>query len=268
MATRSNRIYIPKRGKEQVDLTYFNYEINYRDSFFTIFLPCAREKPYRFSTTHSYINKKIEEYIPVIWRKLIKICTISEVLGIIPEGLEDEIFNENKEEFYYEHYPNNKESDVERTSRWLSDYVLEYGTYFNFGYCTSKIFREICTLANLKCYPTEFKPSSALFEFRKIVNVKQLTGVIINNYKRILATRFDKWKKKKSHAYKVLEYALHSNPFTIDNFKKEFKYLRSPAKNVKTFCYESKSDKGVFFYYNVIKKNYHFPDFIKNLLNW
>ncbi len=266
MAIISNKIYIPESGKQQVELKRFNYKINYRNSLFTIYLPCAKDKPYYNSTTHSYIKLKIDQFLPRLWKNLIKICTISEIIGIVPEELENIIFKEYKDEFYYEHYPIYGEGDLERTSEWLSAYIYHYGTKFNYGYCTSKIFREICDLANLECFPKKFKKESAIFEFRKLENIKAILDKIIEDYKDILSYRFGKWKLLNSHSYKVLQFAKENSPFTAKQFKNKFKNIKSPITNLNSFCNESKSDKGLFLYYNNRNMKYELPEFIINVL--
>ena len=268
MGVKSSNIILPINGKNQVDLARFNFKNNYRDSLFTIYLPCAKDKPYFKSVTHSYIRLKINEFIPKIWKKLINISTISEVIGIVPERLESSIFHFYGHEYYYEHYPSYGEGDLERTSNWLSFYIELYGTKFNFGYCTSKIFREICKEAEMECYPKKFKPESALFEFRKTECVKELTDGIYESYKQMLICRFNKWKFNYSHAYRVLEFAKNYSPFSLKEFKAKFKELQNPIANVDTFCHESKSDKGIFLYYSSKDKKYHFPTFICNFLNF
>lgn len=266
MGVKSSSIILPINGKNQVDLTRFNFKNNYRDSFFTIYLPCAKDKPYYKSATHSYIRLKLNEFIPKVWRKLIHFSTISEVIGIIPERLESSIFHFYRKEYYYEHYPSYGEGDLERTSYWLNSYLKQYGTNFNYGYCTSKIFREICKQAELECFPKNFKPESALFEFRRTENVKELTNRVNDSYKNLLISRFKRWKSKNSHPYAVLDFARRKAPFSLKEFKKEFKELQNPLANIDTFCHESKSDKGVFFYFNAKDKKFHFPVFVAKFL--
>lgn len=268
MGVKSSKIVLPINGKNQVDLIRFTFKINYRDSLYTIYLPCARDKPYYKSITHSYIKLKLNEYIPNIWKKLIDISTISEVIGIVPERLESSIFYFYKHEYYYEHYPSYTEGDIGRTSEWLSSYIEQYGTKFNYGYCTSKIFREICSEAGLECFPKNFNPKSALYEFRKIECVKELTDRIYDSYKKLLICRFNRWKSKNSHAYKVLDFAKDYTPFSLKDFKTEFKELQNPLANVDTFCHESKSDKGILFYYSKKDKKFHFPKFVIDFLNF
>jgi len=268
MGVKASQVVLPKQGKQQVQLSSFNFNIDYRNYLFTVYLPCAKAKPYYKSTTHSYIKKKINEYIPWIWRKLIKISTISEVIGIIPEEIENRLFSFFREDYYYEHYPSYEEGDINRTSRWLEEYIENFGTIYNYGYCTSKIFREISNIANLKCFPIQFKHNLAPFEFRKVENVKTLTDTIFNNYQNLLLSRFNKWKEKNSHPYKVLEFARERESFSFKMFKNEFETLQNPRANLGTFCHESKSDKGIFFYYSNRDKKFHFPKFIINFLNF
>ena len=268
MGIKSSNVILPMNGKSQVDLKRFNFNIHYRDSLFTIYLPCAKDKPYFKSTTHSYIKLKLKENIPKIWRKLINISTISEVIGIVPERLESRIFHFYRHEYYYEHYPSYGEGDLERTSNWLSSYIEQYGTKYNFGYCTSKIFREICNGAELESFPKNFKPESALFEFRKRECVKELTDGIYESYKHLLICRFNKWKLNNRHAYRVLVFAKNYAPFSLKEFKTKFKELQNPLANVDTFCHESKSDKGIFLYFSSKDKKYHLPKFIINFLNF
>ncbi|KKN29117.1 hypothetical protein LCGC14_0847410 [marine sediment metagenome] len=268
MGVKSSKIVLPINGKNQVDLSRFQFENNYRDSLFTIYLPCAKDKPYYKSRTHSYIKLKLNEYIPNIWKSLISISTISEVIGIVPERIESSIFYFYKHEYYYEHYPSHGEGDIERTSEWLRSYIKQYGTKFNYGYCTSKIFREICNEAGLECFPQDFNPKSALFEFRRLECVRELTNKIYETYKKLLINRFNKWKLNNSHSYNVLEFAKENNTFSRKDFRIKFKDLQNPLANVDTFCHESESDKGIFFYFNKKDKKYHFPKFIQKFLNF
>ncbi|MHA1285237.1 MAG: DUF5591 domain-containing protein [Promethearchaeota archaeon] len=268
MVIKSSNIILPEIGKKQIDLRLFNYSNKYRDNLFTIFLPCSKTKPYFESSTHRYFKLKIHQYIPSIWIKLIKICTISEVLGIIPEELEEKIFSSYRNKYYYEHYPTYKEGDIHRTSNWLKNYINNYGTKFNYAYCTSKTFREISKLAKLKCLPENFKKESALFEFRKIENIKQLTNLIIDNYMNILINRFNVWKENESHSYKVLKFAKENTPFTFNAFKNRFKKLKNPRANLDTFCHESNSDKGIFLFLNNYDNKFYFPEFIINFLKF
>ncbi|MFW9881596.1 MAG: DUF5591 domain-containing protein [Candidatus Thorarchaeota archaeon] len=268
MTIPAKKIIIPPKGKEQVDLNRFNFEKDYRNSLFTLYLPCARDKPYHKSATHSYIKLKIKEFIPLIWRKLIRICTISEVIGIIPEKLENSIFYFHRDEFYYEHYPSYQEGDVERTAEWLKNYIDLYGTEYNFGYCTSKVFREICKKSQLDCYPKHFIKESALFEYRKTINVKQLMDAIYEDYKNSLISRFKKWMYNNTHSYQVLEFIKENNPISLRMFKNHFRALKNPHANINTFCNESKSDKGIYFYYSKKDRKYHLPKFILEFLDF
>ena len=270
MASKSSKIVLPPRGKEKIDLDRFNYKVSYRDCLFTIYLPCARSKPYYESRTHHYIKLKIKEYIPPNWRKLIRICTISEVIGIIPEELEYQIFNIFGDDYFYEHYPSYEEGDVQRTSNWLKEFITneKYETKFNYCYCTSKIFREIALNSEIECLPIDFNQSSALFEYRKTENVKELMERIKFDYQNLLKSKFNKWKKQNSHPYKVLRFAKENTPFKFREFKKRFEYLGNPIANIGTFCHESDSDKGIFLYYNERDKRYYFPRFIKELLDF
>jgi hypothetical protein len=270
MATKSTQVFLPPQGKENIDLNSFNYKVSYRDCLFTIFLPCAVKKPYYKSKTHHYINLKLDQYIPSIWRKLIRICTISEVVGIIPQELEDKIFHSLRKKYNYEHYPSYQENDIERTSEWLRDFleIDRFRTKYNFSYCTSKVFRAISLKSGIECLPTNFKKSSALFEFRKTKNVKELTEKIENEYIKLLKSRFERWKNKDSHSYQVLKFAKKNRNFKLIDFKKKFKHLKRPSTNIKTFCHESDSDKGVFFKYNKEEEKYHFPEFIQSSLKF
>ena len=150
----------------------------------------------------------------------------------------------------------------------MSSYIEQYGTKFNYGYCTSKIFREICNEAGLECFPKNFNPKSALYEFRKISCVEELTNKIYETYKNLLIYRFNKWKLKNSHPYIVLDFAKENISFSRKNFKRKFKDLQNPLANVNTFCHESESDKGIFLFYNKKDKKYHFPKFIQEFLNF
>jgi len=163
----AKQIYIPENGKQQVKLQEFGYKPEFRNYYFTIYLPCAKTKPYKHSKTHKYITAKLKQFIPKVWLRLIHISTISEVLGIVPRSFENLLFITNRQEFYYEHYPRHQENDIQRTAEWLRNYIVKFGTTYNYAYCTSRVFRKISKRAGLQCFPTIFSPSSALFEFRR-----------------------------------------------------------------------------------------------------
>lgn len=263
MVIKSKNISLPPSGKRQVDLDRFGFKPNYRNSYFTIYLPCARKKPYHKSRTHSYIHLKIKQFIPNIWIKLINFCTISEVIGIIPEKIENVIFYNYRHEFDYEHYPNCHEGDIERTSEWLRMYIKDYGTHFNYCYCTSKVFRNIGeNIRDLQMFPKNYKTESALFEFRKTENVKELTNTIFNKYLNILRSRYKSWKEKDNHPYRVINFAKKYSPFSFKEFCEVFDYLKNPRANINTFCNESKSDKGIYLSYNKKDKKYYLAKFI------
>jgi len=262
----SKKTIIPDSGKNQIDLESFNFKNQYMNNFFTIYLPCAKIKPYYKSQTHSYIKNKLQENLPNYWLKLIRICTISEVIGIVPEELENIIFYFFPKKYMYEHYPSYEEGDVDTTSFWLREYINKYGANYNFGYCTSQIFRDICKRADLETFPKSFKKSSALFEFRKIENVRELTSMIYQIYINILRKRFFSWKTKNNHSYRVIKFAANK-PFKFQEFKKKFQYLKNPYSNIQTFCNESKSDKGIFLDYNKKDRRFYLPNFLKHNLN-
>jgi len=214
MVINTSEIILPPYGKRQVNLDRFNYKTDYRNSYFTIYLPCAGKKPYYKSRTHSYIHLKIREFIPDMWLKLINFCTISEVIGIVPEKIENVIFYNFKHEFHYEHYPTYQEGDIKRTSEWLKTYIDNYGTKFNYFYCTSKIFREIGeSVSEIEMFPKTYNKKSALFEFRKIENVKELINTIFDEYINVLKSRYTVWREKGNHASKVLKFAKKNSLF-------------------------------------------------------
>ncbi len=267
MVIKSTKIVLPPKGKHQINLDRFNYSIKYQNSLFTIYLPCAKTKPYHKSKTHYYIRLKLRQYIPKIWRKLIRICTISEVIGIVPESIENSVFQFFYDDYYYEHYPNYEEGDIERTSRWLREYIEVYGTKYNYSYSTSRIFREIASnVPNLESLPREFNPKSALFEYRKTINVEQLMEKIVSTYSDILKERYLKWKSKQNHSFEVIEFAKSCSPFSFHDFKKKFSFLQNPKSNIATFCNESKSDKGIFLKYDKKQRKYFLPDCVIKLV--
>ena len=139
-------ILLPEFGKKQISLKNFSWKIDL-SKIFIIYLPCASKKPYYLSSTHSYFKQKLKEFLPLNWDKLVQICTISEVIGIIPEDLEDLIFdkkNGNFDKYNYEHYPTYKENDIENTRRWLMKFIQDHKKNSHFAYLTSKTFKEIC----------------------------------------------------------------------------------------------------------------------------
>ena len=92
MKKNSREKKLPATGKKQIDLQALGFSINPKKDKLTLFIPCSAQKPYKKSNTHKYIHAKLKQNIPNIWLKQIKICTVSEVLGIVPEELEDKIF--------------------------------------------------------------------------------------------------------------------------------------------------------------------------------
>lgn len=266
--TPQKQIILPSFGKQQVKLKEYGFGKDFRNYHFTIYLPCSQKKPYRLSRTHRYVSSKLSQFIPKMWQNMIHISTISKVLGVIPKKLENLLFLKHRDTFFYEHYPKEKENDLLRTADWLRNYLSEFGSNYNFAYCTSKIFREICARAGLQCFPTEFNPSSALFEFRKLINIRELSDHLISTYKNELLKRFSYWKTHNSHAYKVLHFAKEYSPFTFQQFESEFSHLKNPRANIKTFCYESYSEKGIFLRYTPLTKTYELPKFIQKFLNF
>ena len=95
----------------------------------------------------------------------------------------------------------------------------------------------------------------------------ELINKIKDTYKNILISRFNIWKVENNHAYQVLKFAKENISFSFDLFKKKFKELKNPRANIDTFCHESQSDKGIFFYFNRKYRKFFFPNFIIDFLN-
>lgn len=180
--------------KEQIDL--FKYGNPYlRNRKIHLFLPCSKVKPYKNSKSHRYIHQKLKENLPSKILSNIQINTVSEVIGIIPEHLENEIFKDPGN--YYDNYPN--DFDIERVSSWLINYILQNPSFseccFLF-YATAPTFRSICektnemlsktllfngggSIVNLKLVPTEVNEMvNPITEFRKNARIKELIAAI------------------------------------------------------------------------------------------
>lgn len=183
--------------KRQIDLRKYG-EPYLQTAEIHLFLPCAGTKPYKFSSTHSYIHKKLKESLPQTIIDKIQINTISEIIGIIPEHLEDAVFEDKAN--YYEHYPVEKEGDIQRTAQWLVNFILEINKIFGkklfICYSTSAVFRKICNLANqiliekqedalIDLVPKEINPRRAIFEFRKYEKVFELVKSLKSTNKEL-----------------------------------------------------------------------------------
>ncbi len=243
------QIILPEFGKRQINLRKFSWKIS-SSKLFIIYLPCAKQKPFYLSSTHSYFKLKVKEILPRSWDKFIQICTISEVIGIIPEDLEDEIFNEkngNKEKYNYEHYPTHKENDIKNTKNWLIQFIQQHKKQHHIAYLTSRIFREICDdISSLETYPTEFNPSSALFEFRKSINVLEICIKIKEKYLDILEKRFTRWKERNNQPYLLLKEFYNRDSFTISDMKKNLPQIKNPYSLLYRLCQEGKNRHGFF----------------------
>lgn len=243
-------IILPEFGKKQISIKKFSWKIK-SSKLFIIYLPCAKQKPYYLSSTHTYFKQKLKEFLPQNWDTLILICTISEVIGIVPEDLEDVIFNKkngNYQKYNYEHYPDPNENDIDNTRRWLIKFIQDHDQKEHYAYLTSKTFREITdNIIQLRIYPKDYKPSSALFEFRKAINIQAFCKVIENNYLKILKKRFFSWKKRKRQAYVLLREFWNISNFNISDIKLKLPNIKNPSALVSKLCREGRYQRGIFF---------------------
>lgn len=240
-------IILPEFGKKQISIKKFSWKIT-SSKLFIIYLPCAKQKPYYLSSTHTYFKQKLKEFLPQNWETLILICTISEVIGIVPEDLEDVIFNKkngNYQKYNYEHYPDPSEHDIENTRRWLIKFIQDHDQKEHYAYLTSKTFREITdNIIQLRIYPKDYNPSSALFEFRKTINIQAFCRVIEKKYITTLKKRYLNWKEKKTQAYLILN-LFKNMTFTISDIKKELPIIKNPYSVISKMCHEGKNQYGI-----------------------
>lgn len=245
---RLKKTNLPEFGKKQIDLESFGWDLKLSKSFI-IYLPCASTKPYYLSSTHSYFSTTLQEFIPKNWIDLVQICTISEVLGIVPEDVEPIIFNKKKNNFnnfFYEHYPTSEENDIENTRKWLIDFIDQYKNITHISYLTSNIFREICKkIHSLKLFPQSYKPSSALFEFRKKSNIHELSQFIVDIYTRSLNKRIYKWKKKPNQQYLILKSFWNANSFNFKEIRKKIPSIKNPYSVISSLLKEGGYGKGI-----------------------
>jgi predicted RNA-binding protein len=128
-----------------------------------ILLPCSKIKPYRRSQFHRSVDRILRGLESHLHR-----CTISEIMGVVPREVEDQIPN-------YDTYPD--ERGVASASSALRTYLLRYGKRYAHViiYATSRMFRRIARAGSnalslsIELLPREgtFAPRSAFFEFRK-----------------------------------------------------------------------------------------------------
>jgi hypothetical protein len=219
-----DQVHIPPGGKEQVNLSQFRWSPK-KECIFALFLPCASEKPYYRSSTHSYFHKKMDELFPAAWHKILQICTISEVIGIIPEDLEDKILIENAQLYWYEHYPAANEGDVERTKYWLSNFIQKYKFSKNFAYLTSKTFRLIVDIPEMNIFPQNYDSRNPIFEFRRSTNVHQVFDELITDYCNVLVKRYQLWgsqKNSKSIKTDIINLIQKEKSVTYQDLKSKF----------------------------------------------
>jgi predicted RNA-binding protein len=144
-----------------------------------ILLPCSKTKPYRLSTFHRSVDRSLRGLEPRL-----HVCTISEVMGIVPRETEDQIPK-------YDTYPDDR--GIESAAKALRSYLLRYGRKYGhiIVYATSRAFRRIAREGSralslsIELLPREgtFAPRSAFFEFRK-----RLGGLRRAILRRMLAT--------------------------------------------------------------------------------
>ena len=243
------QIILPEFGKKQISLKKFSWRIN-SSKLFIVYLPCAKKKPYYLSSTHAYLKQKLKEFLPQNWDTLILVCTISEVIGIIPEDLEDIIFNKengNYQKYNYEHYPEKSEDDIENTRRWLIKFIQDHDQKEHFAYLTSKTFRDISdNIIQLRIFPKKLNPRIALFEFRKTLNIQAFCKGIERNYLKILKIRFYNWKKRKHQAYVLLREFWNIGFFKISDIRLKLPNIKNPSALVSKLCREGRFQRGIF----------------------
>lgn len=127
-----------------------------------LFLPCAKTKPYKRSPSHRDIYCELGSF-----SEYVHILTISEIMGVVPEDLENNIP-------YYDTYPN--EDSIYSAIKSVIDYKKKYNGHYNifFAYMTSKSFRKVIHNANQELeediilLPNDgrFDPKKAFFEYK------------------------------------------------------------------------------------------------------
>lgn len=206
--------YRNNTDKKQIDLKQYG-EPYLPNTRVYLFLPCSGTKPYKNSKTHKFINNKLRETFDEKSLNMIQVNTVSEVRGIIPQHLEDEIFA--NPDNYYNSAPDSQ--DVKHTAQWLFDFIMHAPNEGNdrlfIFYATSKVFREICLAANqiLNMFQYENKdryypvielrpcciknPKSALFEFNKRENINYLLNDILQHFDFLTILRYASDKRRK-----------------------------------------------------------------------
>lgn len=206
--------YRNNTDKKQIDLKQYG-EPYLPNTRVYLFLPCSGTKPYKNSKTHKFINNKLRETFDEKSLNMIQVNTVSEVRGIIPQHLEDEIFANPEHD--YNSYPDSQ--DVKHTAQWLFDFIMHAPNEGNdrlfIFYATSKVFREICLAANqiLNMFQYENKdryypvielrpcciknPKSALFEFNKRENINYLLNDILQHFDFLTILRYASDKRRK-----------------------------------------------------------------------
>lgn len=213
--------YRNNTDKKQIDLKQYG-EPYLPNTKIYLFLPCSGTKPYKNSKTHKFINQKLRETFNDKCLDMIQVNTVSEVRGIIPQHLEDEIFANPEHD--YNRAPDSQ--DVKHTAQWLFDFIVHAPNEGNdrlfIFYATSRIFREICTRTQellamcdkigkngyviednyvapiIELRPCCIKnPKSALFEFQKRENINYLLNDILQHFDFLTILRYASGKRRK-----------------------------------------------------------------------
>lgn len=154
-----------------------------------VFLPCSSKKPYKESVTHKYIHLVLKRGLNPERYNQIQICTISEVLGIIPENIEDEVFSDETNN--YNSLP--MVNDIDDMVLSLFDYITSVPYEISPVFCvyaTAMIFRAVAKKTDkllidyglsLTLLPEEVDTTKALFEFRKRERVRELIDFCFRN---------------------------------------------------------------------------------------
>lgn len=154
-----------------------------------VFLPCSSKKPYKDSVTHKYVHSVLKRDLNPERYKQVQICTISEVLGVIPENIEDEVFSDSVN--HYDSLPT--VHDIDHMALSLFDYVTSVPDSISPVFCvytTAIIFRAVAKKADrmltnfgleLSLLPEEVDTTKALFEFRKRERIRELVDFCYRN---------------------------------------------------------------------------------------
>lgn len=145
-------------------------------------IPCAGQKPYSLSRTHTLMAKKLQAAFPEKHQRIHKV-TLSGLYGPVPEEFEEE---EQLVRYDFQLAPQNT-AQIQLCATRLIDYLQKYGKRYVFavGYATSRAYREVLAIAENRCanfvlFPKELK-QQRLSEFFRHVHLNALVEEVQKN---------------------------------------------------------------------------------------